>query len=450
MRKKGSESATMSLQVENLEHNMAKLTIEASAEDFEKACQSAYQKQKGKISVPGFRKGKAPRKLIEKMYGAGVFYEDAANELIPEAYRKELEEHKELDIVSRPAIDVVQVEAGKPFIFTAEVALKPPVELGKYKGVKCTKVDTSVSDEEVTSKIDEELDRDARIVAITDRAVQDKDIANIDFEGFVDGEAFDGGKGEGHDLTIGSHSFIDNFEEQLIGKNIGDDTEVNVTFPEDYHEKSLAGKAALFKVHINSLKERQKPELDDEYVSDKGFDSVDDYKEDIKKKLTERKENEAKAKNEDEIIEAVIEDSKMDIPEAMEDTEAESLVNGFARNIASQGMSLDMYMQYTGMTMDRLKDQMKEQAGKNIRSRLVLEAIGEKEGIEATDEEFEEEVKKMAEQYRMEPDKLKDLMGDEEKKNVRHDIVMQKVCDLLIAEAKPVAEKKKAAKKDGE
>ncbi|MBQ4271161.1 MAG: trigger factor, partial [Clostridiales bacterium] len=241
------------------------------------------------------------------------------------------------------------------------------------------------------------------------------------------------------------------FEEQLIGKNIGDDTEVNVTFPEDYHEKSLAGKAALFKVHINSLKERQKPELDDEYVSDKGFDSVDDYKEDIKKKLTERKENEAKAKNEDEIIEAVIEDSKMDIPEAMEDTEAESLVNGFARNIASQGMSLDMYMQYTGMTMDRLKDQMKEQAGKNIRSRLVLEAIGEKEGIEATDEEFEEEVKKMAEQYRMEPDKLKDLMGDEEKKNVRHDIVMQKVCDLLIAEAKPVAEKKKkAAKKDGE
>ncbi|MCR4590404.1 MAG: trigger factor [Lachnospiraceae bacterium] len=441
----------MSLQVENLEHNMARLTIEASAEDFEKACQSAYQKQKGRISIPGFRKGKAPRKLIEKMYGAGVFYEDAANELIPEVYRRETEEHEELDIVSRPSIDVVQIEAGKPFIFTAEVALKPPVELGKYKGVKCTKVDTTVTDEEVDAKVEEELNRDARIVAVTDRAVKDKDIVNINFEGFVDGEAFDGGKGEDHDLTIGSHSFIDTFEDQLIGKKIDEDTDVNVTFPEDYHEKSLAGKEALFKVHINSIKERQKPELDDEYVSDKDFDTVADYKEDIRKKLTEKKENEAKAKNEDEIIEAIIEDSKMDIPEAMEDTEAENLVNGFARNITSQGMSLEMYMQYTGMTMDRLKDQMKEQAGKNIRSRLVLEAIADAEKIEATDEEFDEEVKKMAEQYRMEPDKLKDLMGDEEKKNLRHDVVMQKVCDFILKEAKPAAEKSsKKKKKDGE
>ncbi len=430
---------------------MARLTIEASAEDFEKACQSAYQKQKGKISVPGFRKGKAPRKLIEKMYGAGVFYEEAANALIPDAYKKETDEHTELDIVSRPSIDVVQIEAGKPFIFTAEVALKPPVELGKYKGVKCSKIDTSVSDDEINEKIDEERGRDSRMVVVSDRAVQDKDIATIDFEGFVDGEAFDGGQGRDYDLTIGSHSFIDNFEEQLIGKKLAEECEVNVTFPKDYHEKSLAGKKALFKVTIKGIKEKQLPELDDDYVSDKGFDSVDEYKDDIKKKLTERKESEAKAKKEDELIQAIIDDSKMDIPEAMIDTEAEGLVQNFARSIASQGMSLDLYMQYTGMTADKLKDQMKEQAEKNIKSRLVLEAVAEAEGLSATDEEFEEEVKKMADQYKMEPDKLKDLMGDEEKKNMRHDIGVQKAVDFILAEAKETASRaKKKEKKDGE
>ncbi|MBQ9549574.1 MAG: trigger factor [Lachnospiraceae bacterium] len=439
----------MSLQVENLEHNMARLTIEASAEDFEKACQSAYQKQKGRITVPGFRKGKAPRKLIEKMYGAGVFFEEAANELIPEAYSKETKEHKELEIVSRPSVDIVQIEAGKPFIFTAEVALKPPVELGKYKGVKCTKIDTSVSDEEIDKRIEEEREKDSRIVPVTDRAIKDKDIATIDFEGFVDDVAFDGGKGTDYELTIGSHSFIDNFEEQLIGKSIGEDTEVNVTFPDDYHEKSLAGKPALFKVSVKDIKEKQIPELDEDYVSDKGFDSVDEYREDIKKGIAGRKENEAKAEKEDELLEAIIEDSKMDIPEAMIDTEADSLVRSFTRNIVSQGMSLEMYMQYTGMTQERIKDQMKEQAEKNIKSRLVLEAVAEAEGIESTEEDFDKEVEKMASQYRMETDKLKEMMMDEEKENIHHDIKMQKAVDLILSEAKETAAKK-TKKKDGE
>ena len=428
---------------------MARLTIEASAEDFEKACQSAYQKQKGRITVPGFRKGKAPRKLIEKMYGEGVFFEEAANELIPVAYSNEIKEHKELEIVSRPEVDIVQIEAGKPFIFTAEVALKPPVELGKYKGVKCTKIDTSVSDEEIDKRIEEERERDSRIVPVTDRAIKDKDIATIDFEGFVDDVAFDGGKGTDYDLTIGSHSFIDTFEEQLIGKNIGDDTEVNVTFPEDYQEKSLAGKAALFKVSVKGIKEKQIPALDEDYASDKGFDSVDEYREDIKKSIAGRKENEAKAAKEDELLEAIIEDSKMDIPEAMIDTEADGLVRSFTRNIVSQGMSLEMYMQYTGMTRERLKDQMKEQAEKNIKSRLVLEAVADAEGIESTDEDFDKEVEKMASQYKMETDKLKEMMMDEEKENIRHDIRMQKAVDLIISQAKETAEKK-SKKKDGE
>ena len=432
----------MSLQVENLEHNMACLTIEASAEDFEKACQSAYQKQKGRIAIPGFRKGKAPRKLIEKMYGVEVFYEDAANILIPEAYRNELKEHKELEVVSRPSIDIVQVENGKPFIFKAEVALKPPVELGKYKGVACTKIDTSVSEEELKERIDSERERDSRIVEISDRPIKEKDIATIDFEGFIDGEAFDGGKGEDHDLTIGSHSFIDNFEDQLVGKNVGDEVDVNVTFPEDYHEKSLAGKPALFKVKIKGIKEKQLPEVNEEYVSDKGFDSVKDYEDDIRKKITESKEKEARAKHEDEIIEAIVEDSKMDIPEAMIDTEAEGLVESFNQRLSYQGLSPEKYMQYTGTTHEKLKKDMMSQAEKNIKSRLVLEAVMKAEGLEATDEEFEEEIKKIAGNYYMDVDRFKDMIGDTEKENIRKDAGMQKAVDFLIKEAKETKEKK--------
>ena len=438
----------MSLTVENLEHNMASLTIEASAEDFEKACQSAYQKQKGRIALPGFRKGKAPRKLIEKMYGVEVFYEDAANILVPEAYRNELNEHKELEVVSRPSIDIVQIEKGKPFIFKAEVALKPPVELGKYKGVACTKIDTSVSDDEVKERIDSEREKDSRIVEISDRPIKENDIATIDFEGFMDGVAFDGGKGEDHDLTIGSHSFIDNFEDQLIGKSIGDDVEVNVSFPEEYHEKSIAGKPALFKVKIKGIKEKQLPELTDEYVSDKGFENIKAYEDDARKKIEERKENEARAKHEDEIIEAIVEDSKMDIPEAMIDTEADGLVESFNQRISYQGLSPEQYMQYTGTTPEKLKKDMMSQAEKNIKSRLVLDAIVKAEGLEATDEEYEEEIKKIAGNYYMDVDRFKDMIGDSEKENIRKDVGMQKAVDFIIKEAKETKTKEKKEKKE--
>ncbi|SFK96699.1 trigger factor [Lachnospiraceae bacterium KH1T2] len=424
----------MSLQVEKLEHNMAKLTIEASAEDFEKAVQSSYLKNRGRIQVPGFRKGKAPRKIIEKMYGVGVFYEDAANALIPEAYRKELADNEELDIVSRPAIDVVQMEKDKPFIFTAEVALKPEVELGKYKGVKVTKADVAVTDEEVDNEIETQRTRNSRNIEVTDRAVEDKDIVTIDFEGFVDGVAFDGGKGTDYDLTIGSHSFIDNFEDQIIGHNVGDSFDVNVTFPEQYQEASLQGKPAVFKTTVKKIQAKELPELNDEFASEVSeFETFAEYKEDVKKKIGERKEAQAKAKKEDEAIEAIVKDSKMDIPEAMVETEAEQLLDNYAMRLQQQGLSLDMYMKYTGITRDKLMDQMKDQAKKNIESRLVLEAIVDAEKLEASDEEFENEVKKMADQYKMEADKLKEVIGEREQKAIRGDIAIQKAVDLIVS-----------------
>ena len=437
----------MSLQVEKLEHSMAKLTIEASADDFEKACQSAYQKEKGRISVPGFRKGKAPRKLIEKMYGEGIFYESAANSLINETYRKEIEEHDELDVVSRPDIEVTQAEKGKPFIFTALVALKPPVELGKYKGISCTKRDTSVADEEIDEKIDEERARDSRIVTVTDRAVKEKDIAVIDFEGFKDGVPFDGGKGEDYELTIGSHTFIDTFEDQLIGHKTGEDLEVNVTFPENYNEKSLAGQPALFKVTIKEIREKQLPEVDEDYVSDKGFDSIEDYRKDISDKIKKRKEDEARAAKEDELIQAIIDDSKMDIPEAMLETETDMLLEDYQRRISYQGISFEQYLQYIGMTVDRLRTQLSEQAKKNIESRLVLEAVADAEKIEVSDEEVEEEVKKIASNYGLEPEKMKDIMGDKERKNIVHDRALQKAVDMIIDSAKETKKPKDDKKK---
>ena len=427
------ERRKMSLQVEKLEHNMAKLTIEAPAEDFEKSIQNAYLKNRSRISIPGFRKGKAPRQIIEKMYGVGVFYEDAANELIPRAYREALEENEELDIVSRPAIDVTQMEKGKSFIFTAEVALNPEIELGKYKGVKVTKVDTSVTDEEVNEEVDKERERNARSVEVTDRAVADKDIVTIDFEGFVDGEAFDGGKGTDYDLTIGSHAFIDTFEDQLIGKKVGEECEVNVTFPEKYQEESLQGKPAMFKVTIKNIKEKQLPEADDEFASEVSeFDTIAEYKEDLKKKLADKKEAEARAQKEDEAIKAIVADSNMDIPEAMIDTEADQLVENYAMRLQQQGLSMDMYMQYTGMTRDKLHNQMKEQATQNIRARLVLEAVVKAENIETSDDEYNAEVEKMAKQYGLEVDKFKDVMGERESKAVRSDLAMQKAVDLIL------------------
>ena len=349
----------MSLQVEKLEKNMAKLTIEVSAEELEKAIEGAYQKNKNKISIPGFRKGKAPRKMIEQMYGKSVFYEDAANALIPDAYDKALEECEE-QIVSSPKIDVTQLEAGKPFIFTAEVALKPEVTLGKYKGVKVDKIEVKVTDEEVDAELENQRNKNARTVTVTDRPVAEGDTAVIDFEGFVDGVAFEGGKGENHPLEIGSHTFIDTFEDQLVGKNTGDEVEVNVTFPEKYQAEDLAGKPATFKVKINEIKAKELPELDDEFAQDAaGVDTLAEYKEEIKKNLTEKKETEAKKTKEDEAIQKIIDKSKMDLPEAMIETQCETMVEEFAQRIAQSGLTMEQYLQFSGMTVDQLKDQVR-------------------------------------------------------------------------------------------
>ena len=409
----------MSVQVENLEHNMAKLTIEVSAEELEKALDSAYNKQKNSISIPGFRKGKVPRAMIEKMYGAGVFYEDAANELMQKSYPEAIDESG-VDIVSRPSVEVVQIEKGKPFIYTAEVAVKPEVELGKYKGVTVTKIDTSVSDDEVAEALEQERNKNARDVSVTDRAIQEGDTAVIDFEGFVDGVAFEGGKGENHPLEIGSHSFIDTFEDQLVGKNAGDEVEVNVTFPEQYQAAELAGKPAMFKVKINEVKAKELPELDDEFAQDVSeFDTLAEYKEDLKKQLVEKKEVEAKKTKEDEAIQKIIDKSKMDIPEAMIETQCESMVEEFAQRIAQSGLSMEQYLQFSGMTVDQLKEQVRPEATTRIQSSLVLEQIAKEENIEISDEEVDAEVEKMAAAYGMEADKLKEYMGEAEKKSMK-------------------------------
>ena len=421
----------MSLQVEKLEKNMAKLTIEVSAEDLEKAMQAAYQKAKGRITLPGFRKGKAPRKMIEQMYGKGIFLEDAANALIPEHYSKALEEC-DLEIVSQPEIDVTQAEPGKAFIFTAEVAVKPEVTLGEYKGVEVPKSETEVTDEDVEAELKKEQEKNSRTVTVEDRGAENGDITTIDFEGFVDGVAFEGGKGTDYPLTIGSHSFIDTFEDQIIGMNIGDEKEINVTFPEEYHVDDLKGKPAMFKVSVKEIKEKQLPELNDEFAQDvSDFDTIAEYKDDLKNKIADRKSREAKAKQEDEAIAKIIEDSKMDIPDAMVDTQVNRMVEDFAQRLQQQGLSVEQYFQYTGMTADKIMEEMKPEAVKRIQSRLVLEAVVKAENIETSEEDFEAELKKMAETYKMELDQIKEFMGDYEKKQIKEDLAIQKAIEVI-------------------
>ena len=432
----------MRVQVENLEHNMAKLTIEVSAEEVEKALQTAYNKQKSNISVPGFRKGKVPRAMIEKMYGAGVFYEDAANTLMQDSYPAALDESG-VDVVSRPAIEVVQIEKGQPFINTAEVAVKPEVELGKYMGVTVTKIDTTVTDEEVDEALEQERQQSSRTGDVTDRAVQDGDIAVIDFEGFADGVAFEGGKGENYSLEIGSHSFIDTFEEQHIGKNIGDELDVNVTFPEQYQAADLAGKPAVFKVKINGIKAKELPELNDDFASDKGHDTLAEYKEEVKKNLVEKKEEEAKRTKEDEAIQKIIDKSKMDIPEAMVKTQCETMVEEFAQRIAQSGLTMEQYMQFSGITVDQLMEQVKPEAMTRIQSTLVLEAIVKEENIEISDEELDAEIEKMAQGYGMEVDKLKEYMGDAQKESMKREMAITKAVELIMANIKERAKAKK-------
>ena len=425
----------MSLQVENLEKNMAKLTIEVPASEFEKALQSAYNKQKKSISVPGFRKGKVPRQMVEKMYGPEIFYEDAANELIPTAYEEELK-NCDLEIVSRPTVDIVQIKKGENFIFTAEVAVKPEVTLGEYKGMEVDKTSTRVTQKEVEAKIKEEAEKNARTVTVEGRPVQDGDEVILDFEGFVDGEAFEGGKGENYPLTIGSGSFIPGFEEQLVGTEAEKEVEVKVTFPEEYHAEELKGKDAVFKCTVHEIKEKQIPEIDDEFAAEVSeFDTLDEYKADVKAKIKEQKENEGKQKKEDQAVEKAVANAAMEIPEAMIDEQVRQMVNEFAQNMQYQGISFEQYCQITGMTLEKIQEETRPQAVKRIETRLVLEAIAKAENIEVTEERLDEEIKKMAESYNMEADKLKELMGEEEKKQMMEDIAVQDAVTFLVENA---------------
>lgn len=422
----------MSLQVERLEHNMAKLTIEVPAEEVEKALQAAYLKERGKISLPGFRKGRVPRQMIEKMYGPEVFYDEAANRMISEAYAKAYDEC-ELELVSQPKIEITQLEKGKEFIFTAEVAVKPEVKLGEYKGLKVDKVSTRVTQKEVDEEIDKERERNARTLDVTDRAVQDKDQITLDFEGFVDGVAFEGGKASDYPLTIGSGAFIPGFEDQLIGANIDEEKEINVTFPEEYQAKELAGKAAVFKCTVHSIKAKELPELDDEFVSDvsEKSETVDAYKAEVKAKIKERKENEGKQKREDQSVEQAVANAEMDIPEAMISFQSRQMVDDFARRIMQQGMTMEQYFQFTGLSEEKMMEEFKPEAEKRIRTRLTLEAIVAAENIEVSEERLDEELQKMADSYKMEVDKLKEYMGENEKKQMKEDIAIQEAVTLI-------------------
>lgn len=421
----------MSLKVENLEHNMVKLTIEVSADEFEKAMQSAYVKNKGRINIPGFRRGKAPRQMIEKMYGAAIFYEDAANEIIPSAYDREVAEC-DLELVSQPKIEVTQIEKGQPFIFTAEVAVKPEVTLGEYKGLEVPKADLTVTDEEIDAEVDKEREKNSRMIDVDDRAVANGDSIKLDFDGSVDGVPFEGGKAENYDLVIGSGSFIPGFEEQLVGAEIGRELDVNVTFPEEYHAENLAGKAAVFKCRVNEIKVKELPEADDDFAQDVSeFDTLAEYKEDIKKRLTEKKETEAKNAKETAALEKAVENAQMDIPAAMIDNQVRQMADDFARRIQSQGISLEQYLQFTGMTADKLLDQMRPEAEKRIKNSLVLEAIAKAESFEISDEKVEEEINKMAETYKMEADKVKELLGEAGVAQMKNDLGIQEAVNFL-------------------
>lgn len=423
----------MSVQVENLEKNMVKLTIEVAEDKVAEALKAAYNKQKNKISIPGFRKGKVPMAMVEKMYGPEIFYEDAANIMMQEAYPAAIDESG-VDIVSQPTVDVVQLEKGKPFIFTAEVAVKPEVKLGEYKGLKVDKYSTRVTQKEVDEEIEKVREQHARIVEVTDRAVADKDDVTLDFEGFVDGVAFEGGKGENYPLTIGSGSFIPGFEEQLIGAEIDKEVEVKVTFPEDYHSEDLKGKEAVFKCTVHAIRAKELPEVDDEFASDvsEKAETLDAYRAEVKAQIKERKENEGKAKKEDQAVEQAVANAEIDLPEPMVDLQAKQMADDFARRIMQQGLSVEQYFQFTGLSEEKMMEELKPQAEKRIRTRLVLEAIVAVENIEVSDERLDEELAKMAESYKMEVEKLKEFMGENEKKQMKEDIAVQDAVTLIV------------------
>lgn len=425
----------MSYTVENLEKSMAKITITVDADAFEEAMVKSYNKNKKNISIQGFRKGKAPRKMVEKLYGPEVFYEDAANFAIPDAYEEAAKESG-LEIVSRPEIDVVEIEKGKDFVFTATVAVKPEVTLGDYKGIEVEKKTVKVMAADVNAEIDKVREQNSRMITVENRGIKKDDTAVIDFEGFVDGEPFQGGKGEDYSLVIGSHTFIDTFEDQLVGKKAGEEVDVNVTFPEEYHEASLKGKPALFKVTVKEIKKKELPKLDDEFASEVSeFETLKEYKASVKKNLTERRKEEAKREKENEVVEKVVENITVELPEPMVDEQTQQLIQEFAGRLSSQGLSFDQYMQMTGMTVDALMGQMKPEAEKRIRTRLALEAIVDAEKIKATAKDIDKEIENMANMYQMEVDKIKEMIGDAEKEQIGKDLAVQKAVDFVVKNA---------------
>ena len=427
----------MSLQVETLEKNMAKLTIEVADTLLEKAMQNVYNRNKGRINLPGFRKGKAPRKMIERVYGAGVFLEDAINSLLPDAYRDALKEC-ELEIVSQPKIDIVQAEPGKPLIFTAEVATRPDVELGQYKGLEVTRQDTTVTDEDIEAEIRAEQEKNSRVVTVEDRGAENNDTVTLDYAGTIDGVAFDGGSATDHRLTLGSGSFIPGFEEQLIGAKAGDHVDVRVSFPEDYHASELAGKEAVFACDIKKVETKELPELDDEFAQDvSDFDTMDEYRKDLKLTLKIRKENAAKEALENAAVEKAVENATIEIPEAMIQSHAENMLDDYARNLQMQGMNMEQYFQYTGQNAQTMIENMKPAAAQQIRTRLTLEKIAEVENIEVTDEEIDEELDKTAKAYNMAPETFRERMQDR-RDDVRKDIAVQKAITLIAEAAVPV------------
>lgn len=427
----------MAVQVEKKEKNMAVITVTVPAEDFRKAMQETYNREKGRYTLPGFRKGRAPQKMIEKFYGEGVFFEGAVNSCINRTYPDAAKESG-LEIVSRPEIDVKEVGADKDLVYTATVAVKPGVVLGEYKGIEVQKADMNVSDADVEEAIRRELEKDSRLVTVEGRAAQDGDTVKIDFDGSVDGQAFDGGKGENYPLLLGSGSFIPGFEEQIVGHNAGDAFDVEVTFPEDYHAKELAGKAAVFKTVLHEIQTREVPELNDAFADDKGFDTVDAYREDVRTRLTDAKAKAAAAANENAVIGKVVENAQIELPEPMIETQVEQLIDDYARRMQSQGLQLDQYMEYTGMTMDKLKEQFHPQAERNLKTRLTLEAVVEAENIQVSEEAIEDEIKRMADQYKIDVEKMHEFLSDDDKKNISMDLKIQEAVDFLVAEAKLV------------
>lgn len=438
----------MSVQVEKLEKNMVKLTIEVPAEKVDDAVKRAYNKQKSRISIPGFRKGKVPQNIVEKMYGPEIFYEEAADILISENYPDAADESGE-DIVSRPSVDIVQLKKGDPFIFTAEAAVRPEVKLGKYKGVEVTKADLTVTDEEVDEAVEQERNRNARTVTVEDRVIEDGDTAVIDYEGFTDGKAFEGGKGEDHPLVIGSKTFIPGFEEQLIGKKTNDEVDVNVTFPEEYHAEELAGKDATFKVKIKEVRVKELPELNDEFAQDVSeYDTLAEYKEEVKKNLQKNKEDDARRTQEDEAIQAIIDTSEMEIPDPMIETQIDSMLSEFAQRMQMQGLNLQQYMQFTGQTPDMLRDEMREEAVTRIKSSLVLEQIAKDEGIEVSEEDVDKKLEEMADTYKMKVEELTKMMPDTERDTLKREIGIERAIDIILENAKQVEKKEEASEKE--